>query len=263
MKQSQLGFGITGTLEIESVRAIARRAQEYGLASLWINDTPGGDSLARLEVAAAESSSLILASGVIAVDRKPAAQIVSEVRERDLPTDRLIIGIGSSAKPSPLQRISEALSVLRDELPARTVVGSLGPRMRQLGAEQSNGLLFNWLPPQFAAETSASLREQAAAVGNQPVLAATYIRTALGAAALPRLREEAARYSAIPSYAANFERLGITAMESSVHADDADGIRDGLLAFDGAVDHAIVRAITPNDDLDHYLRLLEAIAPLA
>ena len=52
-------------------------------------------------------------------------------------------------------------------------------------------------------------------------------------------------------------------MERAVHADTPEGIVDGLLAFDGAVDHAIVRAITPTHDVEHYLRLLDAIAPLA
>ena len=263
MQHSQLGFGVTGSLPLETVRAIARRAGEIGLASLWFNETADGDALACAEVAFGESTSIVVGTGVIAVNRRPAPRIIREVMARNLPQDRLIVGIGSSAKPSPLSTVAENLAVLRSELSAKTVVGSLGPKMRKLGAERSNGLLFNWLPPEYAAETTATLREQAAAVGNSPVLAATYIRTALGDDALPRLRDEAARYSAAPSYAANFERLGITAMQSAVHAPDAEGVRAGLQAFDGTVDYVIVRAITPTDDVDHYLRLLDAIAPLA
>ncbi len=263
MQHSQLGFGVTGNLPVDTVRAIARRAGEIGLASLWFNETADGDALARAQIAFEESTTLVVGTGVIAVDRRPAEQIVREVVARNLPQDRLVIGIGSSAKPRPLATVAANLDVLRSELSAQTVVGSLGPKMRQLGAERSNGLLFNWLPPTFAAETTATLREQSAAAGNSPVIAATYIRTALGDDALPRLRDEAARYSSIPSYAANFDRLGITAMQSAVHAPHADGVLAGLAAFDGTVDHAIVRAITPTDDVDHYLRLLDAIAPLA
>jgi hypothetical protein len=51
-------------------------------------------------------------------------------------------------------------------------------------------------------------------------------------------------------------------METAVQSETADGIAVGILAFDGAVDYAIVRAITPDDDLEHYLLLLDAISPL-
>lgn len=263
MKRSKLGFGITGALDLDTVRAIASRAEEIGIQSLWINDTPGGDSLARLEVAASVTSTLCLATGVISVDRKPAGQIAADIERRSLPLDRLTIGIGSAAPPSPLARMSENLAVLRSVLSAPVVVGSLGPKMRQLGAEQSNGLLFNWLTPRFARETTEEMRSRATAVGNVPVESATYVRTALGNEALPRLEEEAARYTAIPSYGANFLRLGISAMETAVSGDTGPDIVEGVSAFDGTVDHVVVRAITPTDDLDHYLRLLEAIAPLA
>jgi alkanesulfonate monooxygenase SsuD/methylene tetrahydromethanopterin reductase-like flavin-dependent oxidoreductase (luciferase family) len=262
MKTSKLGFGITGTLELEVVKAIAIRAEEIGVDSLWINDTPGGDSLARLEVAASVTSRLTLATGVIPVDRRPVDAVVEDVRRRELPLDRLILGIGSSAPPSPLTRIKEGLADLQASFHVPILVGALGPKMRQLGAERGNGLLFNWLTPDHARETTTLMKDQAAACGNDQVMSATYVRTALGADAKSRLETEAARYSRIPAYAANFARLKITAIATAVCSDTAEGIAGGILAFDGAVDHAIVRAITPNDDLDHYLRLLDAIAPL-
>jgi len=263
MKNSKLGFGIVGALDLDTVRAIASRAEELGIDSLWVNDTLGGDSLARLEAAAVVTSSLRLATGVISVERKPAGKIIEDVERRNLPLERLTTGIGSSAPPSPLGRVEENLALLRESLGVPVVVGALGPKMRRLGAERSNGLLFNWLTPKFALETSKEMRAQAAAAGNVAVKSATYVRTALGRDALPRLEEEAARYSSVPSYAANFRRLGITAMETAVHGDTSEEIVQAIDSFDGTVDHVIVRAITPTDDLEHYLRLLEAIAPLA
>ena len=262
MKTSKLGFGITGALDLDVVQAIAARAEDIGIDSLWINDTPGDDSLARLEVAAEVTSRLILAAGVIPVDRKSASAILEDVRRRELPIDRLILGIGSSAPPSPLTRIESGLTELKASLDVPIVVGALGPKMRRLGAERGNGLLFNWLTPGHARETTTMMKHQAAAVGNTCAISATYIRTALGLEAQQRLAEEAARYSRIPAYAANFVRLGITAMETAVQSETAEGITVGILAFDGAICHAIVRAITPDDDLEHYLLLLDAISPL-
>ena len=263
MKTSNLGFGVVGSLDLDTVRAIAVRAEEIGLHSLWFNDTPGGDSLGRIEAAASATSTLRFGTGVISVDRKPAAQIMAEIEQRSLPLQRLTLGIGSAAPPSPLQRVETDLNVLRESLDAPVVVGALGPKMRQLAAERSNGVLFNWLTPEFARATTQEMRLQAAAIGNAPVESSTYVRTAFGADALPRLRDEAAKYTAIRAYGANFDRLGISAMQTAVYGETSEAIVEGVAAFDGTVDHVIVRAITATDDLDHYLRLLDAVAPLA
>ncbi len=262
MQASKLGFGVVGATDIEVARAIARRAEDLGFHSLWFNDGAGGESLLRVAAATEVTAKLILGTGVIAVDRKPASEIVAQVRHLGIPLDRLILGIGSAAKPSPLTRVRESLSELHDSLDVTTVVGSLGPKMRELGAKHSDGLLFNWLPPEFARQTTAEMRAHASEAGNHSAMSATYIRTALGAESLPRLKVEADRYTAIPSYGANFVRLGITAMQGSVYADTPEGIREGLAEFDGTVDHAIVRAITANDRVDEYVALLEAVAPL-
>jgi alkanesulfonate monooxygenase SsuD/methylene tetrahydromethanopterin reductase-like flavin-dependent oxidoreductase (luciferase family) len=263
MKTSKLGFGVVGSLDIATVSEIAKRAEEIGLHSLWFNETPDGDAIERMKVATSVTNRLLVGSGVINVDRTSANAIVAAVRSRELDEARILIGIGASAKPSPLQTVRTAIEELRQELSCPIIVGSLGPRMRQLGAEFGNGLLFNWLTPEHAAETTQVMREQAKAAGNSPVLSATYIRTALGEAALESLRTEASKYSSIPSYAANFERLGITAMESAVYGTSAEDVAKGVAAFDGTVDHAIVRAITATDDTGDYLQLLDAIAPLA
>lgn len=263
MKTSKLGFGVVGSLDVDTVREIAKRAEEIGLHSLWFNETPDGDAIERVRVATTVTDRLVVGSGVINVDRTPASAILAAIRRRELDEARIVIGIGASAKPKPLHTVATAIEELRERLSCPIVVGSLGPRMRQLGAEAGNGLLFNWLTPEHAADTTRTMRRQAAEAGNPSVQSATYIRTAMGEAALESLRAEAARYSAIPSYAANFERLEITAMDSAVYGASPEDVAKGVSAFDGTVDHAIVRAITATDDTGHYLWLLDAIAPLA
>ena len=263
MKSSKLGFGVVGALPISTVEVIAARADDLGFSTLWFNETHEGDALSRVAAAQAVSQGLVIGVGVINLDAKHPAHIAKRLADRGVDTDRLILGIGASQKPSPLATVSNGLRALRSLLPCPVVVGALGPKMRQLGAEQGDGLLFNWLPPKFAAETTALLRSQAAAAGNGSPIAATYVRTALGTAALPVLEQEAARYSAIPSYAANFSRLGITAMDGAVWGEDPADVRAGLAGFDGTVDHVIVRAITATEDAERYIDLLEAVAPLA
>ena len=58
MQHSQLGFGVTGHLPMDTVRAIARRAGEIGLASLWFNETADGDALACAELYLAQVTEL-------------------------------------------------------------------------------------------------------------------------------------------------------------------------------------------------------------
>lgn len=263
MNESKLGFGVAGALPIPSVEAIAARADELRLATLWFNETHDGDALSRVAAAQGVSNRLVIGVGVINLDAKNPALIAKNLASHGVDTSRLILGVGASRKPSPLSTVSGALRALRSLLPCPVVVGSLGPRMRQLGAEQGDGLLFNWLPPKFAGETTQLLRQQALAAGNVSPIAATYVRTALGSEAFPVLESEAAKYSAIPSYAANFSRLGITAMDGAVWGQTPQDVRTGLTEFDGTVDHVIVRAITATEDTERYLELLEAVAPLA
>ncbi len=263
MTSSTFGFGVVGSLPLDTVAEIATAAERLGFATLWFNETPQGDALERVALAQSLTTRLVLGVGVINLDAKSPERILEDIERREIDPERLILGVGASGKPSPLTTVRDGLVALKGGLTSPVVVGSLGPKMRQLGAETGDGLLFNWLTPTFAAETTETLRRQAGESGRPNPIAATYVRTALGPAAFPVLEQEAAKYSAIPSYAANFERLGITAMESAVHGDDPADLVAGLRAFDGAVDQVVVRAITATDDPGDYLALLEAVAPLA
>jgi alkanesulfonate monooxygenase SsuD/methylene tetrahydromethanopterin reductase-like flavin-dependent oxidoreductase (luciferase family) len=256
---SNMGFGLTGFLDHAVVRELAPRIEDAGFRTLWINDPPNGDALAGLREAAAVTSKIRLATGVIPVDRRSAESIVHAVRERDLPADRLVIGIGSSRPPKPLQRIREAIRIVKDGLNVPVVVGALGPKMRRLGVRESDGVLLNWLTPDGARSAMADKERDLAETGMDRAEIGLYIRVALGATAIEKLHAEAARYESISSYAANFARLGISAMETAVAAEHPEQVREGLAAFDGTVDEAVVRAVTGSDALPEYLALLEAI----
>jgi alkanesulfonate monooxygenase SsuD/methylene tetrahydromethanopterin reductase-like flavin-dependent oxidoreductase (luciferase family) len=256
---SNMGFGLTGFLDHAVVRELAPRIEEAGFRTLWINDPPDGDALAGLRVAAAVTSTIRLATGVIPVDRRTAESVVHAVRERDLPTDRLVIGIGSSKPPRPLRRVRDAIRVIKEGLNVPVVVGALGPRMRRLGVQESDGVLLNWLTPDGARAAMADKKRDLAETGKERAEVGLYIRVALGAPANARLRAEAARYEGIPSYAANFARLGFSAMETAVAAGEPEDVREGLDAFSGTVDEAVVRAVTGTDALPEYLALLDAI----
>lgn len=248
--RAALSIGLPGTTDAETLRALAPRIERLGFHALWLNDVPGGDSLAGLGVVASVTRTLGLATGIIPLDRRPADSLDLGA----LPVGRTTIGIGSGAARHPLGLVERGIATLRSTTEASIVVGALGPRMRRLAAERADGVLFNWLTPDAAAEASAEAR---AAAGDRVVRTVLYVRTIADPAARPALEREAARYDSVRSYAENFERLGIRAIDATL---DASMGASGVGAFD-AVDELVLRAITPTATLDELERFVERVAP--
>ena len=245
-----LSIGIPGSTDAAIVRRIAPLVEAAGYATLWVNDTPGGDALTTLAVAADVTTTLRLATGVIPLDRLTAGQIAE--RARDLPAARLTLGVGSGGARHGLDLIERSVAELRDAgIPL--VVGALGPRTRALAARIADGILFNWLSPAAADEAMADLRRDA---GGRAVRGILYARTIAEPAARPALEAEAARYAGYPSYAANFARLGIDPMATTI--DLGEPAATDVFA---AVDELVLRAVTPTGTADELARLLDAGAP--
>jgi alkanesulfonate monooxygenase SsuD/methylene tetrahydromethanopterin reductase-like flavin-dependent oxidoreductase (luciferase family) len=247
--RAALSIGLPGTTDAETLRALAPRIERLGFHALWLNDVPGGDSLAGLRVAASVTSTLGIATGIIPLDRRPAESL----ELGGLPVARTTLGIGSGAARHPLGLIDRGIHALRNATTSSIVVGALGPRMRRLAAERADGVLFNWLAPAAAAEASADARTDAGARAVRTVL---YVRTIADPEARPALEREAARYESVPSYAANFARLGARAMETTL---DVSTSTEGLHAFD-VVDELVLRAITPNATRAELERFVEHVA---
>ncbi len=147
----------------------------------------------------------------------------------------------------------DGIATLRAATDAAIVVGALGPKMRRLAAERADGVLLNWLTPQAAADADAELRSAASAAVAPALRSVLYVRTIAAPDARPVLEREVARYETVPSYAANFQRLGIRAIDATV-TDAA-----GLAAFD-VVDEVVLRAITPTNSLAELERFVEETA---
>jgi alkanesulfonate monooxygenase SsuD/methylene tetrahydromethanopterin reductase-like flavin-dependent oxidoreductase (luciferase family) len=244
--RAAVSVGLIGTTDAATIRALAPRIERLGFSALWLSDIPGGDSLAGLRAAAAVTESLRLATGVIPLDRRPAAGLDLH----GLPPQRTTIGVGSGGARHPLALVEQGIATLRAATSAPIVVGALGPRMRRLAAEQADGVVFNWLSPDAAADAARELR---AAAGARGVRAVLYVRTIAEPGARPILEREAERYAGVPAYAANFERLGIRPIDAAL----ADG--DRLAEFD-VVDEVVLRAITPTGTLAELERFVEETA---
>lgn len=254
-----LSLGLAGSVPPDVVREVAVAAEEAGLHALWINDTLAGDALTGLAAAAEVTRTLRLASGVVPLDRVPAAQLAERVEQLGLPRDRLVLGVGSGAARSPLGLVTAGLEELR-HLGVPLVLGALGPAMRRLGAQRADGLLLSWLTPASAAEARDRALADAAEAGVPAPRLVLYTRTAVDADAVPRLERESAQYAGYRNYAAHFARLGHTALDSTIRAADDAALAAGIAAYAGTVDEFVLRAITVDDSVAAIRRVIDAAA---
>lgn len=176
-------------------------------------------------------------------------------------------------------------------------LAAMGPRMLDLAGEQADGVLLNWSTPAEIARAAAAVRDAAQASGRDrgDVEIAAYVRIAIGEdreAARAALAREVGAYSALPAYAAHFERQGLgdaVARAKQAHkagggpADLADAIGDealGRLGFAGApdddltdwlaglrdagLDHLVARVVATGDDpVADVHRVIRSISPHA
>ena len=254
------GFALFAGTAPEIIRASAREAESLGYSSFWVNHPGPTDGLVALGLAAKETGRIALGVGVIPLHTRGPESIVQGVRANALPSERLLLGIGSP-NPGALGRVRSGIAALRRELPARLVVAALGPGMCRLAGEVADAVLFNWLTPEHARKSAQLVREGAAAARREPPRLFAYVRVALGAEARASLAREADRYAAIPAYASHFTRMGLPPIETAIAAESPDGITRALSRWAGVVEEVVVRAVTGRDTLEETLALLRATTP--
>jgi alkanesulfonate monooxygenase SsuD/methylene tetrahydromethanopterin reductase-like flavin-dependent oxidoreductase (luciferase family) len=254
--RSTTGFAVFAGVAPDIIRAAAREAEALGYTSFWVNHPGPVDGLGSLAQAAAETRQLDLGVGVVPLHTRGPESIIDGVGAHALPPARLLLGVGSP-NPEALKRVRDGVAALRARLSTRVIVAALGPKMCQLAGEVADGVLFNWLTPEYAKRSADLVRAGAEAAKRPMPRLYAYVRVALGPAAA-RLAEEGARYDAIPAYHAHFVRMGVKPVDTAISAASADGIKRGLKAWDGAIDEVVLRAITAKDTIDEHLALVRA-----
>ena len=255
------GFAVFAGLAPEIIRASAREAEGLGYSSFWVNHPGATDGLASLAWAARETRRIDLGVGVVPLHTRGPSSIEQGVRAQRLPLDRLLLGVGS-ANPGALRRLREGITALRSAFPAtRLIVGALGPQTSHLAGEIADGVLFNWLTPEHARRSAEWVSTGAVAAGRKPPRLFAYIRVALGAGARDRLAAEAARYAAIPTYAAHFARMKAKPVDTAIAVSSPDALRPALSRWKDAVDEVVLRAITATDTVEEIGGLIRAAKP--
>src|SRR6185295_1606314 len=195
------GFALFAGTAADVIQASAREAEALGYTSFWVNHPGSTDGLAALAVAAAETRRVDLGVGVIPLHTRGPASIVQGVREQKLPLPRLLLGVGSP-NPKSLERVRTGVAALRAELSTRIIVAALGPKMCHLAGEVADGVLLNWVTPEYARKSADQVRAGAASANRPAPTIYSYVRLAMGAAAMPNLQVESDRYGSIPQYGA-------------------------------------------------------------
>lgn len=250
------GFAVFAGVAPEIIRASAREAEALGYSSFWVNHPGPVDGLGSLAHAAAESRRLDLGVGVIPLHTRGPESIIEGVRQHALAPARLLLGVGSP-NPEALKRVRDGVAAIRAKLSTRVIVAALGPKMCQLAGEVADGVLFNWLTPEYAKRSAELVRAGAEAARRPMPRLYAYVRVALGPAT-ERLADEGGRYDAIPAYHAHFVKMGVKPVDTAIAATSPDGIKQALKAWAGAVDEVVLRAITAKDTVEEHLALVRA-----
>lgn len=254
------GFAVFAGIDPDVIRASAQAAEAQRYDSFWVNHPGATDGLASLAHGARATSRLALGVGVIPLHTRDVDSIATGVRATALPLDRLLLGIGSP-NPGALARVRSGVTELRARLSTRIVIAALGPKMCRLAGEVADGVLFNWLTPEYARMSADLVREGAKSAGRPVPALYAYVRVAIGSAAGDRLRDEGRRYDAIPAYGAHFARMGVKPEDTGVAVASAAEVAPALARWHDALDEIVVRAITATDTLDEHVALVQAAKP--
>ncbi|HSD25219.1 MAG TPA: LLM class flavin-dependent oxidoreductase [Solirubrobacterales bacterium] len=255
------GFGVTAGLDPEIASPLAGRCQELGYGSMWSNDHPGAKGLETLAEYARGADRIDLGVAVIALDRQSPEEIASDVERLGLDRERLWLGLGAGFTEKPLTTMREALPGLREALPGiRLVLAAMGPKMSAFGGAEWDGVFFNWMTPEFAAQARERVEGGAREAGREPPPIFGYVRTSVGADAEGRLAKDESFYRDLhQGYRRHFDRQDAPAGTVGVAAENA-GVAQEQLSRYRALDTVVVRALA-SATFEDMSALAEAAAP--
>jgi probable F420-dependent oxidoreductase len=216
------------------------RAEQLGYRDLWSAESNGADAFTPLATAAAWTSDVRLATGIVSpFTRGPAVLAQTAASMEELAPGRFALGIGTSTPPivegwnaaafdRPLQRTRDTLRFLREALaggrvdaeyetfaikgfqlgrppqsPPPLILAALRPGMLRLAAEEADGAITNWL-------SAADVERVRAVLGPDPELVARLFvcPTEDTDTVRTQARRNVAAYLNVPAYRKFHEWLG-------------------------------------------------------
>ena len=116
----------------------------------------------------------------------------------------------------------------------RLVLAAMGPKMCAFAGAEWDGVFFNWMTPEFAAEAREQVEAGAREAGREPPPVIGYVRTAVGPDADERLAKEESFYRDLhEGYRDHFARLGEPEGTVGVAAENAGEAQAELAPLPG------------------------------
>jgi hypothetical protein len=254
------GFGIDASLPLEVALEVAGLVERAGYGSFWVNGSPHDGALNIIQ-GALERTELDVGVGVFPLTKISADELVTEVRDRDLPQNRLWLGVGSNRKPGALEEVRRAAHTIREELDVTLTTGAVGPKMLALAAEVADAVIFTWSLAAEVEQARGILNEAAQNVGREPPTVVSFIRCGLLPQAADAIAERAAAYDSIPHYRRVFARHGLTASDTVVTGTDRAELLDGIEFEETVLDMSVIRAIPAENTVASLAELVTPCAP--
>ncbi|HET6791203.1 MAG TPA: LLM class flavin-dependent oxidoreductase [Actinomycetota bacterium] len=280
-------FTIRDPLPWPDVAAIARAGEALGYAAVFLPETGGRDTLATLTGLADATSALLLGTGVIPIgSRTPKLAAMAAATVQDRSGGRHILGVGTGGSaPGALGRLetyveevrslvgqSSPGAALRLPLPAPIPIwiAALGPKATRLAGAMADGVILNWCTPERVAQARDVIRASAAEAGRDPAACtiSVYVRASFTDRADEALLAAAGEYMSYPSYARQFEAMGVEptargAVDAVCLRGDRAGARDRLEAYReaGAELPVVYPVLAPGEGPEASIAALEALSP--
>jgi alkanesulfonate monooxygenase SsuD/methylene tetrahydromethanopterin reductase-like flavin-dependent oxidoreductase (luciferase family) len=263
------------------IAAIAREGEALRYDAVFLPETGSRDTLVTLAGLSAETTTIGLGTGVIPMGARTsrlAAMAAATVQDRS--EGRHVLGVGTGgSQPGALDRLRTYVAEVRAGLDASPLpmptpvpvwIAALGPRATRLAGEIADGVILNWCTPERVAEARDAIRASAEAAGRDPdaVTIAVYVRAAFSERAEEALLAAAGEYASYPSYARQFEAMGVEPTADAVVRGvclptDPDRAGQRLAAYrDAGADLPVVYPVlAPGERAEASILVLRSLAP--
>ena len=217
------------TTTLESVAAsksgdVAAELESLGYGALWIPEAWGREAFTSAALALAGTSGMVIATGIANIWARDAVAAANATRTLNAAyDDRFLLGLGVSHRPlverlrghqyeSPLAAMREYLEAMdqapmfstEGQHPYARVIAALGPRMLELGASHTDGVLPYLVTPEHVARARAIVGDKFIGVEQAVVLGQSREEYLLRAHAHLEI------YTGLENYRNSWRRLGFT-----------------------------------------------------
>lgn len=256
----QRGFGIDASVSLDVAVEVARLVKDAGYSSFWVNGSPHEEALAILE-AVLDNTGLDVGVGVFPLPRISAGEMVDEVKSRNLPQERIWLGVGSNRSPGALDEVRHAANLIRSELGVTVATAAVGPRMMALAGEVADAVVLTWSFSTEIERVKPIIAKAAAVAGREMPTVVSYVRCALLPQAQDAVAERADFYDGIPHYRNVFARHGLSAAQTVVTGHSREALLEGIVREEAVIDVSVIRAIPEANTVEAIGDLVRACAP--